>query len=506
MAKPLSEFNRKLKEAEQTRKESEKKQHDKGKLAAWERIDLLLDKGSFIQTGLFLQHNCREFGMGKRNLLSDGVVTGYGTIDKRRVFVFAQDFGSHGGTLGEMHGRQIARLMRTAIDTGCPIIAMLDSGGARIEEGISSLDQYAKIFSLNVEASGIVPQFSLILGPCAGGAAYSPALTDFIFMVDGLSKMFITGPKVIKKVIGEEVSIEDLGSAKVHSSTSGIAHFVSKSERESIMLLRRLFSYIPSNYTEYPPRKKISTMQRSKLSNIIPEDEGKAYDIHSVINDLVDSGSFLEVHENFAKNAVVGFARLDGRSVGIISNQPLVKAGCLDIKSSQKIAGAVNFCDAFNIPVISLVDVPGYMPGLEQEHGGIIREGSEILHSLSKATVPKIAVILRKAFGGAYIALGSRNIGFDAVMALPTAKIAVMGAEEAVEILFRNKAGSNKALDDKIHYYKYEYLNPYLAASKGSVDMIVHPDKARDTLIGVLDALINKRSVVNPKKHTTFPT
>jgi acetyl-CoA carboxylase carboxyltransferase component len=470
------------------------------RLSARQRIDLLLDKGTFTELDLFVKSRHRESG----ELKGDGVVTGYGKINNRQVCVYSQDFSQKGGTLGEMHAKKIAKVLDLAIKTGCPIIAMEDSGGARIQEGVAALDGYARIFHKNTAASGVIPQISVILGPCAGGAVYSPALTDFIFMVRGLSKMFITGPKVIKSVMSEEVTPEDLGGAEIHAEMSGVAHFEDASEQAAIARVRKLLSYLPQNNMEDAPISDTGDRRNRKnkrLAKIVPADPRTGYDVHEVIAEVLDRGSFLEVHSEFAKNIVIGFARLDGTPVGIVANQPNALAGCLDINASDKAARFVRFCDAFSIPIINLVDVPGYLPGKEQEQRGIIRHGAELLYAYAEATVPKISLIMRKAYGGAYIVMCSKEMHFDQVIAWPTARIAVMGERQAAEIIFKG----DSLCEQKTKEYSDEFLNPYRAAELGSIDMIIDPIYTRKTLSTALYSLITKREKRIPKKHGNCP-
>ncbi len=512
MKKSLERFKRFEEEFDNLIKKAAEKQHKKKKLTARERIGLLLDKGSFIEIGKFEENRLKEFGLDKKRILSDAVVTGYGTIGGRKVCIFSQDFSFSGGTLGEVHSKKISEIIELAIETGVPIIGIYDSGGARIQEGVISLDAYAKIFRLNVKASGIIPQFSLILGPCAGGASYSPALTDFIFMVKGISEMFITGPGVIKEATGEKVSMEELGSGYIHSKVSGVCHFFLENEKECMKKFMELFSYMPSNYLQFPPKEsEYDSVERknNSLLRIVPENLDKAYDMRDVINELFDRGSFLEVQKEYSPNIIVGFARLGGIAVGVVANQPKFKAGCLDIESSQKLSRFVNFCDSFNFPIINLVDVPGYLPGKNEEHHGIIRHGADILFAYASATVPKISLIIRKAYGGAYIALASKELGFDQVIAWPTAIIAVMGTKEACKILYKKEAEKarnlSKFLLEKQKEYEEKYLNPYFAARVGAIDMIIDPVRSREYLFKILNAILEKRQVVVPKKHGNIP-
>ena len=488
------------------------KQHSKGKLTARERLELLLDPGSFVELGTLVTTRATEFGMAEKRFPGDGVVTGFGTIDGRLVFVYAQDFTVMGGSLGEMHAMKIARVLELALKAGAPVIGINDSGGARIQEGIDALRGYGDIFRLNTLASGVVPQIALIMGPCAGGAVYSPALMDFVIMVDKTSYMFITGPQVVKAVTGQEVSFEDLGGARVHNTKSGNAHFLASSEEEAFSILRALLSYLPSNSEEEPPVVETGddpNRMDPELDEIVPDDPKKAYDMREIIERVFDRGTFLEVQAGFGRSVIVGFARLNGRSVGVVANNPKVLAGVLDIDSSDKAARFVRFCDAFNIPIITFVDVPGYLPGVEQEHGGIIRHGAKLLYAYSEATVPLLTVIVRKAYGGAYIAMGSKHLGADVVFAWPTAEIAVMGPEGAAQIIFRKQlreAEDKEALLQKLtQEYRERIANPYVAAERGYVDDIIYPRETRPRLVQALEALRPKREELPPKKHGNIP-
>lgn len=493
-------------------KEKIEAQHKKGKLTARERIDLLLDEGSFEETDIFVEHRARELGMDKKELPSEGVVTGYGRIDGRRACLFAQDFTVAGGSLGEMHAQKICKVMDLAMKMGVPLIGINDSGGARIQEGVDSLKGYGDIFYRNTIASGVIPQISVILGPCAGGAVYSPAITDFTFMVKGISRMFITGPDVVKTVTGEDISQEDLGGAMAHSQLSGVAHFACESEEEAFSLLKKLLSYIPSNNLEEPaivdlgddPNRRDET-----LANLIPANPKKPYDIRDVIEKVMDAGEFFEIQSDFAPNMVIGFARLNGYAVGIVANQPKVLAGVLDVNSSDKAARFIRFCDSFNIPLITLVDVPGYLPGTEQEHGGVIRHGAKLLYAYSEATVPKLTVILRKAYGGAYIGMCSRHLGADAVYAWPMAEIAVMGPQGAAEIIYRKEIVSSKkpqeVLAKKVAEYTEKFANPYVAARRGYVDKVIEPYETRPQLIRALEMFSSKGESRPQKKHGNIP-
>lgn len=489
-----------------------KAQHEKGKLTARERIDLLLDSGTFIEHQPYITVRSTDFGMEKKKFLGDGVVSGSGKVNSRQVFLFAQDFTVLGGSLGEMHAERIAEVQMLAAKNGTPFIQINDSGGARIQEGILSLHGYGKIFKANAISSGVIPQFSLILGPCAGGAVYSPAITDFTLMVDGVSNMYITGPEVIKAVTGEEISHEALGGAQAHCVTSGNAHFRFKSEQELLTFLRKLLSYLPSNNLELPPVSDTgdpADRETPDLLHLLPDQPKKPYDIRDFISEIFDRNSFLEVHAEYAANVVVGFAKLNGRTVGIFANQPKILAAVLDINSADKAARFLRFCDAFNIPIISLVDVPGFLPGISQEHGGIIRHGAKILYAIAEATVPKISLIIRKAYGGAYIAMASKALGYDRVIAYPTAEIAVMGAEGAANIIFRRdiKAAENpeQKKQEKIAEFKETVMNPFIAAGYGMVDDIIEPKYSRIELIRSLEMNFRKREDRPSKKHGNIP-
>lgn len=486
-------------------------QHEKGKLTARERIDLLLDDDSFVELNSFVEHRAVHFGMDQKEAPGEGVVTGYGKIHGRDVYVFAQDFTVFGGALGEMHALKIARLMDLAAKNGAPIIGLNDSGGARIQEGVVSLDGYGHIFYRNSIYSGVIPQISVIMGPCAGGAVYSPAITDFVFMVENTSQMFITGPKVIEAVTREKISSESLGGAKVHASVSGNAHFTAPSEPEVLEQVRRLIRFLPQNHTEKPPVVPYQEEEDwiEELAEIVPVEETKVYDVRKVIQYIVDHGDFMEVHEDFARNMVVGFGRIAGRTVGIAANQPKVMAGSLDIDSSDKLSRFIRFCDSFNIPIITFEDVTGFFPGVNQEHRGIIRHGAKILYAYSEATVPKITVILRKAFGGAYVALNSKAIGADLVFAWPSAEIAVMGAEGAANIIFsrtiQESENPEQTRQEKIKEYKEKFSNPYIAAGHGMVDDVIDPRETRQKLKLALRMLENKKENRPVKKHGNIP-
>ncbi|MFZ5912552.1 MAG: acyl-CoA carboxylase subunit beta [Chloroflexota bacterium] len=487
-------------------------QHKKGRLTARERIDLLLDKGSFREVDAFVTHRTHDFGLDKQKFLSDSVVTGWGTIDGRLVYVFSQDFTVFGGSLGEVHAEKICKIMDMALKNGAPVIGLNDSGGARIQEGVVSLGGYADIFLRNTLASGVIPQISAIMGPCAGGAVYSPALTDFIFMVRGSSYMFVTGPEVVKSVTHEEVSFEDLGGASVHAETSGVCHVAADSEADTLYLIRKLFGYLPSNNMEDPPVMQSGDdplRMDEALDSLIPDEPGKPYDIKDAIRMIVDNGQFFEIHEAYAQNIVVGFARLGGHSIGIVANQPAVLAGVLDINSSDKAGRFVRFCDSFNIPILTFVDVPGFLPGTGQEHGGIIRHGAKLLYAYCEATVPKLTVITRKAYGGAYDVMSSKHIRGDVNLAWPSAEIAVMGPDGAVNIIFRKEL--EKADDpvkrkaELVAEYREKFANPYIAAERGYIDDVIEPRETRPRLINALEMLSNKRDANPAKKHGNIP-
>jgi acetyl-CoA carboxylase carboxyltransferase component len=487
-------------------------QHSKGKLTARERIDLLLDPDTFNELDMFVTHRATDFGLDEQKIPGDGVVTGYGQIDGRLVYVFSQDFTVFGGSLSEAHAEKICKVMDLAMKNGAPIIGLNDSGGARIQEGVVSLGAYADIFLRNTLASGVIPQISAIMGPCAGGAVYSPAITDFIFMVEETSYMFVTGPNVLKAVTHEDVTFEGLGGARVHNQTSGVAHFACPGEPECIRQIRQLISYLPSNNLDDPPYiTPVDSPRRAEeaLNSIIPDNPNKPYDMKAVIHYIVDEGDFFEVQEHFAQNIIIGFARLNGRPVGIVAQQPRTLAGVLDIDASDKAARFVRFCDCFNIPIITFVDVPGFLPGVGQEHNGIIRHGAKLLYAYCEATVPKITVITRKAYGGAYDVMSSKHVRGDINYAWPTAEIAVMGAEGAVNILFKDEI--ERALDSEqerkklIAEYVKKFANPYIAASRGYIDEIIEPRHTRTKLISALEMLKNKRDTNPPKKHGNLP-
>lgn len=488
------------------------KQHKSGKLTARERIGLLLDEDSFIEIDKFVNHRSTSFGMESVEAAGDGVVTGYGTVDGRLVYVYAQDFTVLGGSLGEMHAAKICKVMDMAMKMGAPIIGINDSGGARIQEGVDALSGFGKIFYRNTQASGLVPQISVIMGPSAGGAVYSPALTDFIFMVENTSRMFITGPQVIKSVTGEEVSQEELGGAKTHNKTSGVAHFIDKTEEECIDRIKELLSYLPSNNLEDAPvflcEDDINRVEE-ELNEIVPENPNKPYDMKEVIKLIADEGYFFEVQPLYAQNILTGYIRLNGKTVGVVANQPRVLAGCLDINASDKAGRFVRTCDAFNIPLLTLVDVPGFLPGTEQEYGGIIRHGAKLLYAYSEATVPKVTVILRKAYGGAYIAMCCKDLGADQVFAWPGAEIAVMGPDGAANIIFKKEIENSddpiNTRQEKIEEYRQAVANPYTAAQRGYVDDVIVPSITRPRIISAFDMLETKRESRPGKKHGNVP-
>ncbi|MFH1230332.1 MAG: carboxyl transferase domain-containing protein [Planctomycetota bacterium] len=488
------------------------KQHKAGKLSARERIELLLDKGSFQELDAFVTHQCTHFGMENKKTLGDGVVTGYGTVNGKLVYVFSQDFTVFGGSLGEAFANKICKVMDLAMKVGAPVIGINDSGGARIQEGVVSLGGYAEIFFRNTMASGVIPQISIITGPCAGGAVYSPALTDFIIMVQKTSHMFITGPEVIKSVTSEEITFEELGGAMTHNSRSGVAHFAAQDEKEGFNTIKKLLQFIPANNMEetpyIKPKDKPNRMAK-ELVKIIPPDANKPYDITDIIGYVVDDGDFLEVHKEWAKNIVVGFARLNGHSIGIVANQPAYLAGCLDINTSIKGARFVRFCDAFNIPLLTFVDVPGFLPGSVQEYGGIIRNGAKLLYAYCEATVPKLTVITRKAYGGAYDVMCSKHIRADMNFAWPTAEIAVMGPEGAVNIISKKEIIDSKdpkqTREKLIAEYEEKFENPYIAAERGYIDEVIEPQETRPKLIIALETLLTKRETRPPKKHGNIP-
>ncbi|VFJ15068.1 acyl-CoA carboxylase subunit beta [Candidatus Nitrosocosmicus franklandus] len=482
-------------------------QHSKGKLTARERINLLLDPNSFTEIDKFVTHRGDDPEVKK--YYGDGLVTGYGTINGRRVFIYVYDFTVLGGSLGEMAGKKVSKVMSHALKVGCPIIGILDSGGARIQEGVSSLDGYGDIFHKNALASGVIPQITASIGPCAGGAVYSPSMTDFVIMVENIGQMFVTGPEVVKEVLSQEVTFEELGGARTHATKSGVAHFIAKDEVDCMDKIKTLISFLPQNNREEPMilTDNSDDINRAdpNLINILPDNPYQSYDMKEIIKSIVDNGNFFEVHELFAENIVVGFARMGGRSVGIIANQPLFLAGALDIHSSNKAARFVRFCDSFNIPIVTLVDTPGYLPGTDQEHNGIIRHGSKLLYAYCEATVPKITCIIGKAYGGAYIAMGSKNLGTDLNIAWPTAEIAVLGPEAAITIIHRKslKDSPDAATKKKnlAKEYRNKFANPYIAAERGTIDLVIDPMESRGTIINALNALANKRETRPWKKH-----
>jgi propionyl-CoA carboxylase beta chain len=487
-------------------------QHERGKLTARERLDLLLDEDSFHELDAMVTHRATDFGMDDEHYLGDGVVTGYGSIDGRSVFVYSQDFTVFGGSLSEAHAEKICKIMDLAMENGAPIIGLADSGGARIQEGVVSLGGYADIFLRNTLASGVVPQLSIVLGPCAGGAVYSPAITDLTVMVDGSSYMFVTGPNVVKTVTHEEIDFEGLGGARVHNETSGVAHFLSAGEPQALELARALIGYFPQNNVELTPLRDAwdePVIDGAALDAMIPDSAKQSYDMHGVIRGVVDGGSFTEVHEHFARNIICGFARIEGRSVGIVAQQPEVLAGVLDIDAADKAARFVRTCDCFNIPLVTLVDVPGFLPGVDQEHRGIIRHGAKLLFAYSEATVPKVTVITRKAYGGAYDVMSSKHIRGDLNFAWPTAEIAVMGVEGAVNIVFRDRiaqAGDADAERSRlVAEYEERFANPYVAAARGYVDEVIMPSETRGRVAAALRLLEGKRQSLPPKKHSNIP-
>jgi acetyl-CoA carboxylase carboxyltransferase component len=488
------------------------KQHAKGRMTAHERLELLLDKGSFRELDVFVTHSSHDFGLAEQKYLGDGVVTGYGTINGRLVYVYSQDFTVFGGSVSQAHAMKICKVMDMAMQNGAPIIGLNDSGGARIQEGVMSLAGYAEIFYRNVIASGVVPQISLIMGPCAGGAVYSPAITDFVVMVKDTSHMFVTGPDVIKAVTHEDVSFEELGGAFVHASKSGVAHFAAENEEDALFLVQQLVGYLPNNNMDDAPpapSQDDPLRQDPELDNLVPDNPNKPYDMRGVIKRIVDDEQFLEVHEHWATNVLVGFARLGGRSVGIVANQPAVLAGVLDTEASQKAARFVRFCDAFNIPLVVLEDVPGFMPGVNQEHGGIIRHGAKLLFAFAEATVPKLTVIVRKSYGGAYCVMNPRHIGADLVFAWPTAELAVMGPDAAVNVIFRRELAQAsdpvKRKAELVEDYRQRFANPYIAAASGFIDNVIEPHETRPRLINALEMLQNKHGSLPAKKHGNIP-
>jgi acetyl-CoA carboxylase carboxyltransferase component len=487
-------------------------QHSKGRQTARERIEMLLDKGSFREMDAFTTHNFNDFGLEDKKITGDSVITGWGTIDNRLVYIYSQDFTVLGGSLGEIHAKKIVKIQELALKNGAPIIGLNDSGGARIQEGVVALAGYADIFLRNTMSSGVVPQISAIMGPCAGGAVYSPALTDFIFMVKNSSYMFVTGPEVVKSVTHEDVSFEELGGASVHASESGVCHIAADSEADTMFLMKKLLSYIPQNNMEDPPYKPTRDdplRQDASLDSIIPDEANKPYDVKDIILSLVDDKQFFEIHEEYAQNIVVGFSRLGGHSVGIIANQPMVLAGVLNIDASEKAARFIRFCDSFNIPILTLEDVPGFMPGTDQEHAGIIRSGAKLLYAYCEATVPKLTVITRKAYGGAYCVMSSKHIRSDLNLAWPSAEIAVMGPDGAVNIINRREiADADDPVAKKaelVENYRERFANPFVAASHGYIDDVIEPHETRPRLINALEMLVNKRDTSPAKKHGNIP-
>ncbi|HCC33599.1 MAG TPA: methylmalonyl-CoA carboxyltransferase [Clostridiales bacterium] len=492
--------------------EKVEKQHKAGKLTAWERLAILFDPDTFIETGTLVRHRCTDFGMADLEAPGDGVVTGHGRVDGRSIMAFAQDFTVVGGSLGQAHAAKIARLMDLALKSGCPVVGLNDSAGARIHEGVDALDGYGQIFFRNTLASGVIPQVAAIMGPCAGGAVYSPALTDFVFMVAGTAQMFITGPQVIKAVTGEEVTLEQLGGAATHSQVSGVAHFYCADDRACLQDIRRLLRYLPANNLEDPPFRPTSDPAgrvEPGLRELVPQEPNRPYDVRDVLRAVIDDGEFLEVHAHWAANLVTGFAALGGRPVGIVANQACELAGCIDIDASDKAARFVRFCDAFNFPIITLVDTPGYLPGTAQEYGGIIRHGAKVLYAYSEATVPKVQLILRKAYGGAYIAMSSRSLGADLALAWPGAEIAVLGPEGAANIIFRDEIAAApdpaQARRERVEDYRLRFANPYVAAGRGYLDLVIDPAETRPTLIRGLEALASKRETRPARKHGSLP-
>lgn len=492
--------------------EKVKKQHDAGKKTARERIALLFDEGSFVEVDAFVTHRCKEFNMADNDAPGEGVVTGYGTIDGRLVYAYSQDFTVIGGSIGEMHAAKICKIMDMALKMGAPVIGMCDSGGARIQEGVDALKGFGDIFYRTAKLSGVVPQISVVLGPCAGGAVFSPAMTDFVVMADKTSQMFLTGPSVIKGVTGEDVSLEELGGAEVHAAKSGVSAIRCKTEEECLAQVKLLLSYLPSNNLETAPMYDCTddlNRVSETLNSIVPEDGNTSYNMKSVIAEVADNGEFVEMFPEYAANLITGFARMNGSTVGILANQPEVMSGVLDCNSSEKGARFVRFCDSFNIPVITFTDVPGYLPGTEQEYNGVIRHGAKLFYAFAEATVPKINVIVRKAYGGAYIAMNSKHIGADMVFAWPTAEIAVMGPDGAANIIFKNDiAASNDPMatrTEKIAEYTEKFANPYVAASRGYVDDVIEPDSTRPRLISALEMLMSKRESGPAKKHGNIP-
>ncbi|HYH19697.1 MAG TPA: acyl-CoA carboxylase subunit beta [Azospirillum sp.] len=483
-------------------------QHAKGKLTARERIELFLDEGSFEEWDMFVEHRCNDFGMEGQKVPGDGVVTGYGTVNGRLVFVFSQDFTVFGGSLSEAHAEKICKMMDQAMKVGAPVIGLNDSGGARIQEGVASLGGYAEVFQRNVVASGVIPQISLIMGPCAGGAVYSPAMTDFIFMVKDSSYMFVTGPDVVKTVTHEVVTAEELGGAVTHTSKSGVADLAFENDVEALLQLRRFVDFLPASNKEQPPERPCTDpldRDDASLDTLVPENPNKPYDMKELILKVVDEGDFFELQPDYAKNIIIGFGRMNGSTVGFVANQPMVLAGCLDIESSKKAARFVRFCDAFNIPIVTFVDVPGFMPGTSQEYGGIIKHGAKLLFAYAEATVPKVTVITRKAYGGAYDVMASKHLRGDVNLAWPTAEIAVMGPKGAVEIIFRSDIGDQAKIEARTEEYRQKFANPFVAASRGYIDDVVMPHGTRRRICKAL-AMLKNKSLQNPwRKHDNIP-
>ena len=483
-------------------------QHAKGKLTARERIDILLDEGSFEEWDIFVEHRCSDFGMQDKAIPGDGVVIGYGTINGRLVFVYSQDFTVFGGSLSEAHAEKICKVMDHAMKVGAPVIGISDSGGARIQEGVASLGGYAEVFQRNVSASGVIPQISLVMGPCAGGAVYSPAITDFIFMVEDSSYMFVTGPEVVKTVTHEEVTAEDLGGATTHTSRSGVADLAFENDVQTLLMTRRFFNFLPSNNRDKPPHRQTADTQgrgEDSLDSLIPGNPNQPYDIKELIVKVIDEGDFFELQPNYAKNLIIGFARMEGNTVGVVANQPMVLAGCLDINASIKGARFVRFCDAFNIPLVTFVDVPGFMPGTSQEYGGIIKHGAKLLYAYAECTVPKVTVITRKAYGGAYDVMASKHLRGDVNLAWPSAEIAVMGPKGAVEIIFREEAKDPEKLEQRTEEYRKKFATPFVAGRRGYIDDVIFPRNTRKRICRSLAMLQNKK-VRNPwKKHGNIP-
>ena len=483
-------------------------QHAKGKLSARERLELLLDEDSFEEWDMFVEHRCTDFGMADNRIPGDGVVTGHGTINGRRVFVFSQDFTVFGGSLSESHAAKIAKIMDKALQVGAPVIGLNDSGGARIQEGVDSLAGYAEVFQRNVDASGVVPQLSLIMGPCAGGAVYSPAMTDFIFMVKDSSYMFVTGPEVVKTVTHETVTAEELGGALSHSSRSGVADLALENDVEALLMTRRFFDFLPASNREDPPVRPSHDSphrEEASLDTLVPPSPNKPYDMKELIEKVVDEQDFFELKPDYARNIITGLARMEGRTIGVVANQPMVLAGCLDIESSRKAARFVRFCDCFNIPIVTFVDVPGFLPGTTQEYGGIIQHGAKLLHAFTEATVPKVTVITRKAYGGAYDVMSSKHLGGDVNYAWPTAEIAVMGPKGAVEIIFRQDADDPETLEQRTEEYREKFANPFVAASRGFLDDVIMPHGTRRRVCNALAMLRGKRRETPWKKHDNIP-